>query len=500
MSLRHPGSNVDRFEGGVPSIAPDRTLFVAVSFEGPDPASQAGGLGVRMTGLVETLAALGYETHIFFFGDPDQPGEERVGEGRLTLHRWGQWISRNCPGGVYDGEAAKVADLTTALPSYLVDRVLVPAIASGRVPIVLFEEWQTAECACRVSDALDAYGLRDSAVLVWNANNPYGFETINWPRLASSTMVTTVSRHMRSIIRSAGADARVIPNGIPDAFFEPVPRSDVARLRTALDARPGTGMLFKMARWEREKGWIQAVEAVAQLRNREPGRYEAPVLIGRGGGPSGEGGGLAEYASTRGLRVSTYTTKGAFLAGVRDSIHDGTDVIDLRFGVDHSLARALYAASDGVLANSVSEPFGLVGLEAMAAGGVAFTGGTGEDYAVPGRNAIVLETLDPGEIAARWRELAASPTLSARVRRAARKTARGYAWREIVAILIDALSAQARRQGLLIPQAPLPLPSTRFAPGRRAGAARSLHRARVERTAMQVAVGVGVDVEARDVV
>ncbi|HVX38736.1 MAG TPA: glycosyltransferase family 4 protein [Gemmatimonadaceae bacterium] len=496
--MHDAASRAGRVHDAIPSISPDRTLFVAVSFEGPDPSSQAGGLGIRMTGLVDTLASLGYETHIFFFGDPDRPGEERVTDSRLVLHRWGQWISRNCAGGVYDGEAAKVDDMTRALPPYLVDRVLVPAIASGRVPIVLFEEWQTAECAIRVSDALEAYGLRDSAVLVWNANNPYGFEQINWARLAASTMITTVSRYMRGIIRSSGADARVIPNGIPDASFDPVPKSDVARLRGALDARPGTGMLFKMARWEREKGWIQAVEAVAQLRSREPGRYQAPVLIGRGGGPTGQGGGLGAYAATRGLSVTTFDTKGAFLAGVHDAIHGGADIVDLRFGVDHTLARALYAAADGVLANSVSEPFGLVGLEAMAAGGVAFTGGTGEDYAVGGRNAIVLETLDPGEIAARWRELSLAPALSARVRRAARRTARGYAWREIVAILIEALAAQARRQGLLIPQAPLPLP--RLAPARRAGAARSLHRARVERAAMQVAVGVGVDVETRDVV
>ncbi len=427
-----------------------------------------------MAGLVETLAAHGYETHIFFFGDPDRPGEERTADGRVVLHRWGQWISRNCPGGVYDGEAAKVADITASLPPYLVDRILVPAIAAGRIPIVLFEEWQTAECACRVADALAAYGLRDSAVLAWNANNPYGFETIDWPRLAASTMLTTVSRHMRSIIRSSGADARVIPNGIPDASFDPVPKSDVARLRAALDSRPGTGMLFKMARWQREKGWTQAVEAVAQLRAGEHKKTESAVLVGRGGGPTGRGAGLGQFAATRGLKVTTFETKSAFLAGIRDCVQAGTDVIDLGFGVDQTLARALYAASDGVLANSVSEPFGLVGLEAMAAGGVAFTGGTGEDYAVAGRNAVVLETLDPGEIAARWRELFASPALSARVRRAARKTARAYAWREIVAILVDALAVQARRQGLLIPQSPLP--AARVRPARHATPPRPLHR------------------------
>jgi len=47
----------------------------------------------------------------------------------------------------------------------------------------------------------------------------------------------------------------------------------------------------------------------------------------------------------------------------------------------HPLARVLYSASDGVLANSSHEPFGLVGLEAMAAGGVSFVGETEEDYA-----------------------------------------------------------------------------------------------------------------------
>jgi hypothetical protein len=110
----------------------------------------------------------------------------------------------------------------------------------------------------------------------------------------------------------------------------------------------------------------------------------------------------------------------------------------------------LYTASDGVLANSVAEPFGLVGLEAMAAGGVAFTGGTGEDYAVGGRNAIVLETLDPSEIVTRWKELTASPQLGAKLRRAARKTAREYTWRAVATMLIGSLTRHARRQGLLL--------------------------------------------------
>ena len=427
------------------SIAPDSSLFIIVSFEGPDPYSQAGGLGVRITGLAETLADLDYDTHLFFIGDPTLPGEEQTRGERLTLHRWAQWISANCPEGVYHGEAGKVEDVTTSLPRYLVDRVMVPAITSGRLPIVLFEEWQTAECACRVSELLSAYGLRHRAMIAWNANNPYGFERIDWQRLARATMITTISRHMRSIIRACGVDARVIPNGIPDASFAPAPSADVARIRAAVESQAG-GILFKMARWEREKGWSQALDAISQAKTRSGPAGDAaasPVLIARSGGPTGTGVGLTRDAEARGLRVVSFDSEQEMFAGLGEGVRAGADVVSLRFGVSPTLARTLYAAADAVLANSVSEPFGLVGLEAMAAGGVAFTGGTGEDYAVGGRNAVVLETLDPGEIVARWSELSAAPEMSARMRRSARRTAREYKWETVTELLIDSLAPSA---------------------------------------------------------
>ncbi len=230
--------------GGAP-VDPDRLVFIVVSFEGPDPYSQAGGLGVRVTGLSSALAASGCETHVFFIGDPTLSPEERACEGRLTLHRWSQWISANCPGGVYHGEAAKVSDVTASLPSYLVERIVIPALGAGRIPVLLFEEWQTAECACRVSELLDGIGARETTLIAWNANHFYGFERIDWLRLASSVQITTVSRHMRSIVRACGADARVIPNGIPSAALAPVARRDVSKLRAALAEQPKTRTVFQ---------------------------------------------------------------------------------------------------------------------------------------------------------------------------------------------------------------------------------------------------------------
>lgn len=426
------------------SLTADNTLFVIVSFEGTDPYSQAGGLGVRISGLVDTLASSDYETHLFFIGDPALPPVETRLDGRLWLNRWAQWISANCPGGVYDGEAAKVADVSSSLPGHLVDNVLVPAIASGRIPIVLFEEWQTAPCACAVADGLAARGFADHALLLWNANNTYGFERIDWRRLAAATTITTISRHMRAIIRSCGADARVIPNGIPDTSFNSIQKGDVARMRAALDENGAAGFLFKMARWEAEKGWAQALDAIAYARARGEAGKSAPVLVARAGGPSGEStAALDRDAESRGLRVVRYSSEAEFVDGAGEGVRAGADVLSLRFGVSPALARTLYAASDGVLANSVAEPFGLVGLEAMAAGGVAFTGGTGEDYAIAGKNAVVLETLDPTEIVDQWDLLSSEPGLATRLRRAAKRTAKEYRWETVASLLVSFLSTQA---------------------------------------------------------
>ncbi|HEY4132162.1 MAG TPA: glycosyltransferase family 4 protein, partial [Gemmatimonadaceae bacterium] len=424
--------------------AMSQTVFTIVSFEGTDRYSQAGGLGVRVSGLARTLAALDYETHLFFVGDPTLPGEERASSNRLVLHRWAQWISANCPGGVYEAEEEKVSDFTRSIPEYLIDRVIRPALADGKMPVVLFEEWQTAECASAFSALLTAEGLRDRVVVFWTANNSYGFERINWRRLAECTTVTTISRYMRSIIRSHGADAQVIPNGIPAELLKPVPRAEHAPLAQVLRGESRTRLFFKMARWEREKGWHQALGAVAELRAR--GR--SPLLVARSGGPSITAEGLHGAAAACGLRVKDVNDEAALTEQILASPRRGVDVLNLRFAVSTSLARTLFAVADGVLANSIYEPFGLVGLEAMAAGGMIYTGGTGEDYAVDGRNAVVLETLEPLEIARRWEELNDAPARATRIRRAARSTAKDYSWERIVAVLIERVASQAAKQGL----------------------------------------------------
>jgi glycosyltransferase involved in cell wall biosynthesis len=423
-------------------LSPDNALFVLVSFEGPDPYAQGGGLAVRVTGLAETLASMGYETHLFFLGDPYLASEESRAGGRLVLHRWGQWISGYHPLGVYDGEEGKRLDLAASLPSYLVSRILQPAVAAGRIPIVISEEWQTAECAWRLADAVQAGGLQQRVLLVWNANNPYGFDRIDWPRLAGSHLLTAVSRYMRSLMRTHGVDAAVIPNGIPARLLRPLDGRRLSRLRSRMDGRR---LLFKMARWEPEKGWCQALDAVARLRRR--GRRV--TLVARSGGPARNGGDIAAAASARGLTVAELAGPEGLDQQLTTIVAANADVVSLRFGVREDLAQLLYATAEGVLANSVSEPFGLVGLEAMAAHGLVYTGGTGEDYAVAGRNAVVLETLDGEEIADRVEQMAGEPGATRRLRRAAYQTAHAYSWEAVARLLLARLGFHARARGLL---------------------------------------------------
>jgi glycosyltransferase involved in cell wall biosynthesis len=398
--------------------------FHILSFEGPDAYSRAGGLASRVVGLSETLAELGFETHLWFVGDPDEPGEER--RGHLHLHRWCQWVSQFHRGGVYDGDRGKEAEYAASLPPYLVSRVLAPHLRLGGHAVVLAEEWQTANAVLHLHWLLRYAGLRDRTTMLWNANNIFGFEHIAWPALAEASRITTVSRYMKHCMRAYGVDPLVIPNGLSDDAFDPPDTDAVAALRGRLRDRT---VLTKMARWDPDKRWLATVDIVEQMKRQN----WRPLLLARGGSEA-HGEEVLRAANERRLRVvdRTWTRPGP--DGLVEALGDieGADVVNLRSHVDGDARRTLFHASDAVLANSGHEPFGLVGLETMAAAGVACTGCSGEDYAVPGQNALVIETDDPREFMGLYRGLKENPERANRMRLAGRSTARGYAWPEVV--------------------------------------------------------------------
>lgn len=431
-----------------------RLQFHVISFEGPDAYCRAGGISTRVSGLATGLAALGFETHLWFIGDPDLIGHERSDS--LYFHRWCQWVSRYHPGGVYDGEEGKRADFVSSLPPYLTREVLLPHLTRGGVAVVMAEEWQTADGVLHLDWLLRTAGVRERVWILWNANNTFGFDRIDWPRLAQAATITTVSRFMKHEMWKVGVDAIAISNGLtPDAFLLPDPE-DVSALRDRYRDRV---VLAKVARWDPDKRWLLAIQIVRELQCQGL----RPLLLARGGSEAHESEVLRSAADS-GLGVVHRTIRAPGVAGLADAIGDpgDADVINLTSPLDGAAKRCLFRAADVVLANSGREPFGLVGLETMAVGGLACTGCTGEDYAVPGKNAIVQQTSDPHEFVDLFRQIHSDARHEQTVREDAMATARDYAWPVVLLrnLLprVDGLRQVDCRPAARIARLPLPGP------------------------------------------
>jgi glycosyltransferase involved in cell wall biosynthesis len=154
-----------------------------------------------------------------------------------------------------------------------------------------------------------------------------------------------------------------------------------------------------------------------------------PLLLARGGSEA-HGSEVLRSASDTRLRVVQRAIQTPGVDGLIEAINDSgdADVISLTSPLDGAAKRCLFRAADVVLANSGREPFGLVGLETMAVGGLACTGCTGEDYAVPGKNAIVQQTSDPREFLDLFRQIRTESGREQTLRENAIATARDYAW------------------------------------------------------------------------
>lgn len=244
---------------------------------------------------------------------------------------------------------------------------------------------------------------------------------------------------MRQRMEPLGVQPLVLPNGLPEEAFATPERRDAAALRACLEGRLA---LAKVARWDPDKNWLGALRGVALLRDQGL----QPLLVARGGAEAHEAE-VRDAARAAGLRWVDRPLGGPGAPGPVEALADlgRADVVCLRAPLDGEACRALFREVAAVLADSLFEPFGLVGLETMAVGGVACTGLSGEDYAIPGRNALVLQTRDPRELAGVLARLRAHPDEERSLRRSARITARQYAWTEVARrVLLPRLSLLCR--------------------------------------------------------
>src|SRR5207244_2879476 len=196
----------------------------------------------------------------------------------------------------------------------------------------------------------------------WNANNTMGFHYVDFARLKFTQTLTTVSHWMKHVMWGWGSNPIVIPNGIPTRWLDDAP--EVNRLaHEARLALNGRAWLVKVARWDPDKRWLMAVDALAGMK-----RLGIPALLIAKGGIEAHGTEVLQHAGSLGLTVRDVYCQDrnpdACLRALAEAAH-GVDILNARFFVPETLLRALYRAADGVLANSGREPFGLVGLEVM---------------------------------------------------------------------------------------------------------------------------------------
>ncbi len=396
---------------------------VLVAFEGPDRYSLVGGLATRMNDLAAALVARGHHVRHLFVGDPTLPHFEEREEGRLVLERWSQWISSYHPRDVYDGEEGKYLDFSRTVPPHLAD-VVAENARRGERTVLLFEDWQTAAAAIGTGTLIASRGLR--APVFWNANNTYGFGRVDFPLLRRVASITTISRYMRMELAKVDVEAAILPNGIADRWLKPFAPTDVTALRRSFGDRP---TFAKVARFDRDKRWLWALDAIAAMRDAGA----QPRFIVRGS-RSDYADVVWERVRERGLDLDRVvlpaTATPQDLAGAIAATTG--NVIFLDFFIAERTLRALYGAADGILANSEKEPFGLVGLEVMACGGIAYVGRTGEDYAVPFGNAVVVQSDDPRELLTSYETLRDRPALVSAMRADGRATAKRFAWPRIL--------------------------------------------------------------------
>lgn len=406
-------------------LSPDTVEFVLLSFEGPDLYSLVGGLGVRVSELAHCLAEQGYRTRLYFVGDPHKPHIQEMVSGKLTYHRWCQWLSALNPEGVYAGEARKASDFTNSLPDHLIRFVLAPNAEHGKTTVVLAEDWHTAGAVCGLSRAVFREGLSRRTLIMWNANNTFGFGGIDWEALRQACAITTVSRYMKQVMQEVGVNPLVIPNGIPKRWLEPVDKAVTQSLRKLFPEV----LLAKVGRYHPDKRWLMAVEALGEQKRLGL----KPKMVIRGGSENHRIN-ILEKAWQQGLVWSEVVLDRPSPAAIVEELkrHAEADILELRFFVPEEFLRCLYAAADATLANSGHEPFGLVGLEVMACGGVAFTGCTGEDYAHSFNNAVVIGSDDHREITVYLRNLLQDPKTARQIRKLGQATCPNYLWEVVV--------------------------------------------------------------------
>lgn len=238
--------------------------------------------------------------------------------------------------------------------------------------------------------------------------------------LPSGTVLFTVSRYLRDwyAARLPGTDIRIVTNGVDTDTFRPLTLAEVVGLRTRLKLPVDRKIILYAGRISPEKGPLDLVQAFGELRKI---RHDVLLVL------VGEVRTGADRRGDYGRRLlATSETLSA------DCYHAGT--------VDPTHMHEYYQVADlAVVPSEFEEPFGMVAIEAMAAGTPVLAtrkGGLPEIVKDGVTGFILDDAKNPAAFAQRLNELLNDPPRLDAVRKSARDyVVQRHDWRVVGAQL-----------------------------------------------------------------
>ncbi|MGC5310065.1 glycosyltransferase family 4 protein [Micromonospora zamorensis] len=387
------------------------------------PPVLVGGLGRHVHALSVALAAAGHEVTVVTRHSEGAPLEEYA-DGVRILRAPEDPVA-------FPLATGSLLAWTMAF-NHTLTRTALRATEAGSYDVIHAHDWLVAHTAMTLRDHLDLPLV--TTIHATEAGRHQGWlpEEMNrtihgvehWLS-GSSIRVITCSEYMRDQVTALfdvpTAQVDVVPNGVDDRAWRARPRAVAsARARFA-----GDGPLVGYAgRLVYEKGVQHLVHAVPRLRERHPGLR---VVI------AGDGPYRAELeAEARRLALSSTVRFTGFL--------------------DSTQLPAMLGATDATVVPSLYEPFGMVALEAAAAGAplaVARTGGLAE-IVEPGVTGVTFPHSDPDALAGAVGQLLGDEVFARRVARRARTmVGERYGWATIATRTAASYTAARREHGPL---------------------------------------------------
>ncbi|MBQ0905358.1 glycosyltransferase family 4 protein [Micromonospora sp. U21] len=385
-------------------IHPARQLRVLMlSWEYPPVL--VGGLGRHVHALSVALAAAGHDVTVVTRHADGAPLEEYAD---------GVRILRAPEDPVTFPLATNTLLAWTMAFNHTLTRTALRATEAGTYDVIHAHDWLVAHTAMTLRDHLDIPLI--STIHATEAGRHQGWLPEEMNRTIhgvehwlsnESTRVITCSAYMREQVTALfdlpTSQVDVVPNGVDDRAWRARPRA-VASARARFAA--GGPLVGYAGRLVYEKGVQHLVHAVPRLRERHPGLR---VVIAGDGPYRAE---LEEQA--RRLALCSTVRFTGFL--------------------DTTQLPAVLGATDATVVPSLYEPFGMVALEAAAAGAplaVARTGGLAE-IVETGVTGVTFPHSDPDALAGAVGQLLGDEVFARRVARRARTmVGERYGWATI---------------------------------------------------------------------